>query len=286
MDNPLEIPIASEPQRGHLKRPGEPGIKKVLYEIETILIYFFKDTSGVLRPPIQQGEPAKFIPDPINSKAAELVPDYSPQNGATGSATLPYNPTDPIPFKADDRNKVPPGDTKGKLVMPSHNPTEQHGTIHNPPNPNELVTFIPDKPAIFTPSVPPGATPVQGSLEEPKVPGQPMKFYPTDPTQLTQIPTPGTITTPSDPTRAPLTGMLRPDSPPPAYSFQSFPKGQFTPDDTRVPSPGGVEVAQVPGQNPNFYPDFPGGLNGGKKVAKLFFLILIINYPIYLIHGF
>lgn len=120
---------------------------------------------------------------------------------------------------------------------------------------------------------------MQGSKEDPKGPGQPLKFYPNDPSQLPQSPIPGTLSSPSDPNFTPVTGKLRPDSPPPAYSFEPFPQGThgetkivlvyrlnyfllsgtFTPDDTRVPHPGGVEQPQFYGGPTNFYPNNPSG---------------------------
>lgn len=85
--------------------------------------------------------------------------------------------------------------------------------------------------AIFTPSTPPGSPPVPGFKEDPKTPPypggppSPVKFYPSDPAQLTQVPTPGTLSAPSDPAFRPINGLLRPDYPPPAYSFLPFNEG-------------------------------------------------------------
>lgn len=64
-------------------------------------------------------------------------------NPSSGSAVLPYNPSDPIAFKPDDKSTVPPGENKGKLRMPGVNPPEQHGTIKNPPDAFSPVLFTP-----------------------------------------------------------------------------------------------------------------------------------------------
>jgi hypothetical protein len=209
------------------------------------------------------GDVPKFIPDPFNSKPAELIPDQNLFNPIPGAATLPFN------SDFDQRSKVPPGDHKGKLRIPGHIPQEQHGTIKNPDNPYQPVLFYPDKPAIFEPFTPPGSSPVPGSKTESKGPSEPVKFYPNDPSRLTEIPTPGMLSTPSEPSSRPITGMLRPDYPPPAYSFEPFPQGTFIPDDTKSPNKGGIEHPQMPGQNPNFYSNNPSLLNPGPIVGTL-----------------
>jgi hypothetical protein len=107
----------------------------------------------------------------------------------------------------------------------------------------------------------PNPSPVPGFKEDPKKPGDPTKFYPSDPSKLPPGSTPGTLTTPNNPNNPPMNGILSPDTyPNPGYVFTPFPQGVFTPDNTKQPNRGGIEAPKSPGQNPNFYPENPSNL--------------------------